>query len=85
MQDAVQNRLKWPSILGLVRFCRVSWLGNGGWRFAPIDAAPLLPLVLILRQPSGGVTERPIVQHWKCCVGETPPGVRIPPPPLFII
>ena len=28
------------------------------------------------------MTERPIVQHWKCCVRETGPGVRIPPSPL---
>ena len=32
--------------------------------------------------PSGEVTERPKVQHWKCCVGETLPRVRIPPSPL---
>src|ERR1051325_753610 len=31
----------------------------------------------------GEVTEWPIVQHWKCCVGETPPRVRIPPSPRF--
>lgn len=30
---------------------------------------------------SGEVTERPIVQHWKCCVPEMGPGVRIPPSP----
>src|SRR4051794_4980246 len=30
----------------------------------------------------GEVTEWSIVQHWKCCVGETPPRVRIPPSPL---
>jgi len=29
------------------------------------------------------VAERPIVQHWKCCVGATLPGVRIPPSPFF--
>ncbi len=29
----------------------------------------------------GEVTERPIVQHWKCCVSERGPGVRIPPSP----
>ncbi len=31
----------------------------------------------------GEVAERPIVQHWKCCVRETGPRVRIPPSPLF--
>jgi hypothetical protein len=30
----------------------------------------------------GEVTERPKVQHWKCCVGESSPRVRIPPSPL---
>src|SRR5262245_46786220 len=30
----------------------------------------------------GEVTERPKVQHWKCCVGETLPRVRISPSPL---
>ena len=30
----------------------------------------------------GEVAEWPIVQHWKCCVRETVPGVRIPPSPL---
>ena len=28
------------------------------------------------------MAERPIVQHWKCCVWETGPGVRIPLSPL---
>ncbi len=33
----------------------------------------------------GEVTERPIVQHWKCCVPVTVPRVRIPPsPPLEV-
>ena len=32
----------------------------------------------------GEMTEWPIVQHWKCCVGETLPWVRIPlSPPSF--
>src|SRR5579883_3206229 len=31
----------------------------------------------------GEVTERPKVQHWKCCVGESSPRVRIPPSPLL--
>ena len=30
----------------------------------------------------GEVTEWPIVQHWKCCVRVTGPGVRIPLSPL---
>ena len=30
----------------------------------------------------GEVAEWPIVQHWKCCVRVTGPGVRIPPSPL---
>ena len=30
----------------------------------------------------GEMAERPIVQHWKCCVRETVPGVRIPLSPL---
>ena len=30
---------------------------------------------------TGEVTEWPIVQHWKCCVWETGPGVQIPPSP----
>ena len=34
---------------------------------------------------SGEVAERPIVQHWKCCVRETGPRVRIPPSPLFYL
>lgn len=34
------------------------------------------------REQPGEVTERPIVQHWKCCVSEMAPGVRIPPSPL---
>ncbi len=29
----------------------------------------------------GSVSERPKVQHSKCCVGETPPWVQIPPLP----
>ena len=29
----------------------------------------------------GGVSEWSMVQPWKGCVGATPPGVRIPPPP----
>ena len=28
------------------------------------------------------VAERPKAQHWKCCVGESSPRVRIPPSPL---
>ena len=32
---------------------------------------------------SGEVAEWPIVQHWKCCVSEMGPGVRIPPSPLI--
>ena len=36
-----------------------------------------------LFQGSGEVAERPIVQHWKCCVLERGPGVRIPPSPLI--
>ena len=32
--------------------------------------------------PIGEVAEWPIVQHWKCCVLERGPGVRIPPSPL---
>jgi hypothetical protein len=31
---------------------------------------------------AGEVAEWPIVQHWKCCVRVTGPGVRIPPSPL---
>ena len=31
---------------------------------------------------TGEVTERPIVQHWKCCVRASGPRVRIPPSPL---
>ena len=34
------------------------------------------------RRRHGEVAERPIVQHWKCCVGVASPGVRIPPSPL---
>lgn len=34
-------------------------------------------------QALGEVAERPIVQHWKCCVRETGPRVRIPPSPLI--
>ena len=30
----------------------------------------------------GEMAEWPIVQHWKCCVRETVPGVRIPLSPL---
>ena len=33
----------------------------------------------------GEVTEWPIVQHWKCCVRATGPGVRIPPSPLDLV
>ena len=29
------------------------------------------------------MAERPIVQHWKCCVRATGPGVRIPLSPLL--
>src|SRR5262245_53702825 len=32
--------------------------------------------------PVGAVAEWSIVQHWKCCVRETVPRVRIPPAPL---
>ena len=31
----------------------------------------------------GEVAEWPIVQHWKCCVRVTGPGVRIPPSPFL--
>gem|GEM_PF-6524778 len=31
----------------------------------------------------GEVAEWPIVQHWKCCVRETGPRVRIPPSPFL--
>ena len=30
---------------------------------------------------TGGVSEWSMVQPWKGCVGASPPGVRIPPPP----
>ncbi len=33
----------------------------------------------------GEMAERPIVQHWKCCVRATGPGVRIPLSPLFFL
>ena len=36
----------------------------------------------VIKDKAGEVTERPKVQHWKCCVGETPPWVRIPSSPL---
>ena len=32
----------------------------------------------------GEMAERPIVQHWKCCVLERGPGVRIPLSPLLL-
>ena len=32
--------------------------------------------------PLGEMAEWPIVQHWKCCVSERAPGVRIPLSPL---
>ncbi len=32
---------------------------------------------------AGEMAEWPIVQHWKCCVRETGPGVRIPLSPLL--
>lgn len=35
--------------------------------------------------PLGEVAERPIVQHWKCCVWVTGPGVRIPLSPLILM
>ncbi len=33
----------------------------------------------------GEMAERPIVQHWKCCVPEMVPGVRIPLSPLIVL
>ena len=33
---------------------------------------------------AGEMAEWPIVQHWKCCVRETGPGVRIPLSPLLL-
>ena len=33
-------------------------------------------------KPLGEMAEWPIVQHWKCCVSERAPGVRIPLSPL---
>ena len=38
---------------------------------------------LVYKKVEGEMTEWPIVQHWKCCVGEILPWVRIPlsPPP----
>jgi len=33
----------------------------------------------------GEMAERPIVQHWKCCVRATGPGVRIPLSPLLFL
>ena len=35
-------------------------------------------------KPLGEMAEWPIVQHWKCCVSERAPGVRIPLSPHFI-
>src|SRR5579871_3736161 len=46
---------------------------------------PLSPLRFRSRKPSGEVTERPKVQHWKCCVAEMSPRVRIPPSPLKLL
>lgn len=34
---------------------------------------------------TGEVAEWPIVQHWKCCVWVTGPGVRIPLSPLLTV
>jgi hypothetical protein len=42
-------------------------------------------LVRQARLRFGEVTEWPIVQHWKCCVHESGPGVRIPPSPLKVL
>jgi hypothetical protein len=40
---------------------------------------------LLTEEAAGEVAEWPIVQHWKCCVRVTGPGVRIPPSPLHLI
>ena len=47
------------------------------------EVAELLGELNVCPSPSGRgeVAERPIVQHWKCCVSEMAPGVRIPPSP----
>ena len=34
---------------------------------------------------TGGVSEWSMVQPWKGCVGASPPGVRIPPPPPMCV
>jgi hypothetical protein len=39
---------------------------------------------MLTEAATGEVAEWPIVQHWKCCVRVTGPGVRIPPSPLHV-
>jgi hypothetical protein len=52
-----------------------------GWKASRMQKSETCDFSL-QKQASGEVAEWPIVQHWKCCVLETGPGVRIPPSPL---
>lgn len=50
-----------------------SWGADGSRPKRMVDGAATRP---------GEMAEWPIVQHWKCCVAEMSPGVRIPLSPL---
>ena len=49
--------------------------------YVRVRVPPLAPVFAKRMRYVGGVSEWSMVQPWKGCVGASPPGVRIPPPP----